>query len=511
MLTALFAGACTYDVPQIEETPTQGTADFTKMISVGNSLTAGFMNGALYEASQANSYPSIIAAQMTLVGGGTFNQPTFAAGTNPNGCYDPKTGCTAGRLYLKIVTDKCDPTKTTASPTPKAGNIAGLGAYAGTKSELNNFGVPGLTIQTALLAATGGPNDVANPYFNPYYARFATTPGTSTVIGDAATAMGNGGTFFTFWLGNNDVLGYATNGGATGGTDPQITSTVAFETAFNTALNAMLDANDEAKGAVANIPDVTSIPYFSTVKYNPIPMDNATATAVNGGFAGYNAVLDALKGAPFNYPAAEVDARKVSFAANCTNEIVIVDETLNDYGDEFDILEGAGAITPEQRAALVPYEQIRETKATDLITLSAGSVIGTLVGGNPQLVNGVTVPLSDKYVLIPTEIAEVQAAVTAFNSIIADAVADNSDRLVLVDVNAELTKIKNTSVLIKGSSITASITPPNGAFSLDGVHPNARGSAYIANVFIKAINAKFGSNIPLCNPNAFGGNELPVP
>jgi len=37
----------------------------------------------------------------------------------------------------------------------------------------------------------------------------------------------------------------------------------------------------------------------------------------------------------------------------------------------------------------------------------------------------------------------------------------------------------------------------------------ARGLSYseIAN----AINAKFKSSIPLCNPNNFAGNELPVP
>jgi lysophospholipase L1-like esterase len=34
-----------------------------------------------------------------------------------------------------------------------------------------------------------------------------------------------------------------------------------------------------------------------------------------------------------------------------------------------------------------------------------------------------------------------------------------------------------------------------GAFSLDGVHPSPRGYALIANEFIKAINAKYGSNL----------------
>jgi len=33
-----------------------------------------------------------------------------------------------------------------------------------------------------------------------------------------------------------------------------------------------------------------------------------------------------------------------------------------------------------------------------------------------------------------------------------------------------------------------------GGFSLDGVHPSPRGYALIANEFIKAINAKYGSN-----------------
>ena len=33
-----------------------------------------------------------------------------------------------------------------------------------------------------------------------------------------------------------------------------------------------------------------------------------------------------------------------------------------------------------------------------------------------------------------------------------------------------------------------------GAFSLDGVHPTARGYAFIANEFMKAIDVTYGSN-----------------
>jgi len=44
---------------------------------------------------------------------------------------------------------------------------------------------------------------------NPYFIRFASSPST-TVIADAA---GQSPTFFTLWIGNNDVLSYATAGG----------------------------------------------------------------------------------------------------------------------------------------------------------------------------------------------------------------------------------------------------------------------------------------------------------
>jgi len=50
--------------------PSKGSADFTRFIAVGNSLTAGYADGGLYRAGQLVSYPSIMAKQMQSVGGG---------------------------------------------------------------------------------------------------------------------------------------------------------------------------------------------------------------------------------------------------------------------------------------------------------------------------------------------------------------------------------------------------------------------------------------------------------
>jgi hypothetical protein len=55
---------------------TNGTADFTKYVALGNSLTSGYRDGALYLDGQNESYPSMIAQQMKLAGGAAnFNQP----------------------------------------------------------------------------------------------------------------------------------------------------------------------------------------------------------------------------------------------------------------------------------------------------------------------------------------------------------------------------------------------------------------------------------------------------
>lgn len=500
----LLASACTYDFPEAAE-PTAGSADFSKTVVIGSSLSAGFMNGALYNDGQAHSFSAILANQMKEVGGGAFNQPDinavdgfYAAAKNMPPLPD---GTPLGRLYLKG----------TASPKPTP-IIPGqaITPFAGDKAALNNFSAYGVSIQTALAPQTGGPAVPGNPIYNPYYARFASNPGTSTLVGDAAAALASG-TFLVFWLGNDDALGYATNGADQADLTKPLTAEAAFGAAYNGALNAMLAANANAKGVVANIPDVTSLPHFSLVPYNPIPLDASTAAAVMGGaYNGYNQVLDALV-AYLGYNAAELAQRKINFSAGTANRIVINDEALPDIGPGLDMLKEAGAISDAQRTALIPYEQIRQTTSTDLLPLAASAVIGTTVGGNAQLINGVTVPLADKYVLTPTEQTEVKARIDAFNAIIAAAVNAKSDRLVLVDVHTILLTLKAQGALIGGSTLSASISPPFGGFSLDGIHPNARGNGYLANQFIEVINAKFQASIPLCNPNDFSGNALPVP
>ncbi len=486
---AALIGACDqYTLPDLPQ-PTAGeSVNFSKMVSIGSSLTAGFSNGALYNAGQQTSFPAILADQLKLVGGGEFNQPSINAA---NGCYNPLT-CSAGRLRLKGLSSP--------KPTPI---IPGdpITAYTGDKSKLNNFGTYGISIQLSLAAATSGPASGANPYYNPYFARFASNPsanGTtgSSMISDAAAALANGGTFFTFWLGADDALGYALNGADQNDPTKPMTSIGTFTGAYTLALNTVLGANANTKGVVSNIPDITSLPHFSLVTYNALPLDATTASVLTTNLANnYNAFLNGMV-ANSIITADEATKRKLTYKAG-QNAILIKDETLTD-------------LTPYMAgpyAGLIPYAMARQTTSADLIPLGTASVLGT---PGTFGVLGVSEPLVDKYILIPTEIADIQSRINAFNSHISSSVG-TSDRLVLVDAAKILKDLKTAPVIITGSSLTSSIAPPFGAFSTDGIHPNARGYAYVANKFIEAINTKWGSSIPLCNPNNFAANEFPVP
>jgi hypothetical protein len=247
ILTSVLVVGCEQEVPELtppqEITGEPGSADFSMYVSLGNSLTAGFQAGALFTEGQNNSYPAIMAEQFALVSeNNAFNQPDINSVNGYNSTYsNPGSGVFRGRLVL-FDADGAGP----GTPVPAPAGTPGMpapyndvtaadipGAYAGNKAELNNFGVPGILLGQVLTPLTGGPS-TANPAYNPLYARFATAPGTSTIIGDA---IAKDPTFFSFWLGNNDVLGYATTGGsgAVGLTDP-----VAFEGQYTAAIGQLL-------------------------------------------------------------------------------------------------------------------------------------------------------------------------------------------------------------------------------------------------------------------------------
>lgn len=486
-----------------------GSADFSKFVAIGNSLTAGFTDNALFIAGQENSLPNILSQKFALVGGGSFTQPMmndnvggllFGGNQMPDGSFGP-------RLYF----DGAGPASLPGVPSTET--------FAPANGPYNNVGVPGAKSYHLLYDGYGNPANLATDpaTANPYFVRMASAPN-ATVLGDA---MSQSPSFFSLWIGNNDVLGYALSGGESNAMsedyDPITPSAgppgVGFDQTYG-ALVATLTSGG-ADGIVTNIPYVTTIPHFTTVPHNPLDPSNPA-------FGPQIPTLNTIFGA-LNQVFAQVDpTRIIVFSETEASAVVIKDESLADISaiitgallsnlPAFEAFVGQFGLPPAAAPSVagllgLVYGQARQATEDDLFVLPSSNVIGTVNTDNmaflmgqglpPALagqfsVEGVSLPLADKWVLLPSEQLEIKNATDAFNATI-EATAGQAG-LAFVDANMLMQE------LASGSYTSGDFTPTSnlvmgGAFSLDGVHPTARGYAVLANEFMKAIDATYGSS-----------------
>lgn len=488
LLASVTLAACSDDDSgtTVDEPITAGSANFSKYVALGDSFAAGYSDNALFRAGQENSYPNILASQFALAGGGNFTTPFMVdniGGFSLGGVQIPQFPT---RMYLVF-----PPGSTSPAPT----NVPGVsGTEFGTTvtGPFNNLGVPGA--KSFHLTVNGYAT------LNPYFGRFASSP-TASLIEEA---VAQNPTFFTLWIGGNDVLSYATSGGSgtnqTGNFDPStyggndITDPIVFDNVYNGLIDA-LTANG-AKGAVANLPYVNTLPFFTTVPYNPVPLDAATATTLNTQLLGpVKQILTALgHGDRINL-----------VSADSPNPLLIKDESLENLAPQLNAaLVGAGIPAPQAGLMASLYGQARHAKRTadgtfrDFILLSTRTIIGTSQAGVPAPFNtiGVTYPLQDAAVLTNAEAAEVRVATDAYNTTISGAATEHG--LALFDAKTTLNQLNGAGIRFGNYHLTATYAT-GGAFSLDGIHPSARGYALIANKFLEAINATYGSNFKGAN------------
>ncbi|MFB3386385.1 G-D-S-L family lipolytic protein [Flavobacterium sp. LAR06] len=440
---------------------TSGSADFANYVALGDSFAAGFSDNALFIKGQQGAYTNIIAQQFSLITNATFKTPL----TNDNigGLLLGGNVISGPRLYFNG-----------KAPVPVEG-VPTTEVTAHLTGNFNNLGVPGARSYHLVAAGYGNVMGVATGKANPYFARFASSPNT-TVLADA---IAQSPTFFSLWIGGNDVLGYATSGGSgkdqTGNMDPStysgsdITDPTVFKTVYTNIINGLTAKG--AKGVIANLPNITSLPYFTTVPYNPVALPADKAAQLNAGYATYNGGLQQMKALGL-LTADEVAKRTVNFVAG--NNAVVVEDSY---------------LTNLSAYGLPSY---RQATKDDLVVLTAMNFIGTLVNEDPTKVNGVSVPLADKWVLTKDEVGEVAKATKSYNETIKEvATAKN---LAILDTEILMTQIAGAGISANGFTMKSTFVT-GGTFSLDGVHPSPRGYALIANKFIEAINAKYGSNL----------------
>jgi lysophospholipase L1-like esterase len=438
-----------------------GNSTVTKYVSIGNSLTAGYQSAGLYKSAQLYSYPNLIAQQLTKASAniGTFEQPYWP---DP-GIPDPLTE-KASRYVIYGW----------SGTTPEIGPIgealtAGAPENAATVLRpYDNLGIPGIPL--------AGFMDTTGTYQSPPLGRDAILRWTSnallgkSVFRQVATlkAMGHTPDLVTFWLGANDVLGFAVGGGLIAATGNAPTPSATFQFLYSQALDFLRNALPNAKIVVGNIPNVTSVPFFTTV--NPLLAPN-----IPSGLAIYYQKHLTTGSSTASTRLTEANAPLITLK-----------------GQAYAALLGhpTGQFWRDAAASLgAPLSAVLAAQGATLDTTKP-------FGLHPQN------PWPDALILDADEIALATNAVNNFNSTIATVAAAHN--AVVVDFNGFFNNIKANGIIIAGEKYTSDYISGN-IFSLDGVHPSDRGYGIVANEYIKVINACFNMNIPLVDVNALPG------
>lgn len=410
----------------------KGEIDVTNYVSVGDGITAGYANGALYYNAQTYSYAKLLANQFEQIGGGDFKIPYISSSS---------IGIGNANNAPSILGNRTDCQGTVSLGPVKLALQGDLTVFStnvySSQGSFNNLGVPDVKITDI----------TTNGYTNPFFLRMSSTI-SSSVLSDAIAKKP---TFFTMMIGLNDVLKFALKGAASESITPLAGAIgIGFEASVENALNN-LTANG-AKGVVANIPSIKSLPYFNTITYNALKLSDTTAKSLTSFYSLLNPVI------PFH--------------------------------------EGNNGFVIEDASMPLGYRQ---------------SVDGELILLNIPLDSvkcnkwGSLVPIPNRYVLTISEIEIIENTISSYNTILKNYAA--SKNLAFVDVHSFFSTIK-TGFVYNGVTINASFVS-GGAFSLDGLTLTPRGNALLANEFIKAINITYKSTLPQIEATKYSGIIFP--
>ncbi len=432
LLLLIAAGCKDYNDLDTEEL-NSGDADFSTYVAVGNSLTAGFQNGALYRDAQEFSFPRLLARQFRQVG--NFEQPLV---TNPG------LGFVDGKPVGRIELTSLSPLQTHRNPNN------GTQIFEESDKPFENMGVPGSILVDYLNPGNQGmlkerSTNPQHPKFNPFYSFVLPN---SELAKDAPNihnqVAAQNPTFITFWLGNNDVLGFVKSGGE----GQAITDPTTFQNLYQGSVQALASTG---AGVVAyNIPDVTSIPFVFLLRSQ---LQQQGAIVFNADTQSYQLVTQ-----------------------NGNFDIYIqVDDTTNVMRrDDFLLLTASSYFTKVQEGEINPPIQ-PETAIPDKYVLD-----GKLGDADPA----------------NSELEQAAGAVAQYNGIISSAVS--SAGFALVDINGIYDDVLSNYQSNGGGYPADDLTLrplPGSLFSFDGIHPTNRGAAVIANETIKVINNFYGANV----------------
>lgn len=427
--------------PKIKESkPIAGDVNPSNLVFVGGTGLGNYADGALNSEAQKNSVSYLLTQQLSLIGGGKIIQPLVGSQFNGFGLSSLTSTVVTAKSFLGNKQD-CKGV-VSLSPIKPNSNASFLDLRASMQlASYNDFSVPFAKSYQFLVNGYGNPG---NTYYNPFFERFAKNKSTSSIIDDAVSTNPS---FFVLQPGLHDVLQYAVNGG--------VGDSLTSEIRFNNAVDAMvskLTANG-AKGLIINVPDVTKFPYFNTIPYNGLTLDQ---TKVNDLTLVYNVISNG----------------SISFSV------------------------GANAFVAFDPSAPIGARQLKEG---ELVTL------GTPLDSVKCNFLGSLNPFENRMVLSLSEINAIRTVITAYNDKLKNICLQKN--IALVDAFTFYNSLF-TGVMYNGNNTNAQFVR-GGAFSLDGINLTPIGNALLTNECIKSINKQYKSLIPQLNANLYPGVVFP--
>src|SRR4051812_43902594 len=225
LVLILAAGACNNDKISRPFLNTPVDPLFERYVAMGNSITAGFQSGGILDSTQQQSYVALLAHAM--------RSPFFPPSLRTPGCPPPYTNVFTQTRLLGATGTTCALRATQANPPPYISNTAVPGAEV--IDIFNN------------LDATSNANQL-----------------TQIILGGLTQVQmmrRANPTFVSVWIGNNDVLGAATNS-ANAGDSTLITPVATFQTNYGNVVDSV-DAAAPRGAILIGVANVTAIPFFS--------------------------------------------------------------------------------------------------------------------------------------------------------------------------------------------------------------------------------------------------------
>jgi GDSL-like Lipase/Acylhydrolase len=234
--------------------PRSGSADFTTVVAIGTSISAGFQSNGIVSQHQAGAFPALFAKQ---AGATTFTLPSISPGG-----YEP---------LLRLLS--LNPLVISAAGVPEGvpTNFAQPTAY-------HNMAVPGALLLDVTDSSLYHVRGLVQSTRFDYIVRHR-----GTMLSEA---MSLAPTFISFEMGFNEAIGPALSGSGNA-----VLSGPVFAAILHATLDSLATRAPNAKVAIFTVPDVTSIPFFTTLSRFLDPSHSCVAIGSAGALQSGDLVL----------------------------------------------------------------------------------------------------------------------------------------------------------------------------------------------------------------------------